>query len=328
MRLQVVREQERERAATAVTIAAYLEALRAELAGADPALVQDALAGAEDYLRSEQAEQAAHGHELPEAELVRRTLERYGTPEEVAQAYRDSERHRLAPGPFPAPLATPTWQRRIFGVFTDPRAYGAFFFMFLSLATGIVYFTWAITGLLLSIGLAPLVVGLPFALLYLGSLRAFAVLEGRMVEGLLGERMPRRAAAPAAGGIWQRIKGWVSDPRTWSTLAYFVMMLPLGIFYFTLFTVLLSLTLGLAVAPFAQLFATWNETLHLLPVDLAPTGSSFVMFHFGRWHLELTPIMWPVIWLAAAFDLLVALHVARLIGRLHARFAKAMLVRP
>ena len=39
------------------TITAYLEQLRAALAGADPALLQDALYDAEDYLRSEMAAQ-------------------------------------------------------------------------------------------------------------------------------------------------------------------------------------------------------------------------------------------------------------------------------
>ena len=43
------------------TIPEYLDQLRAALAGADPALVQDALYDAEEYLRSELAEQAGKG---------------------------------------------------------------------------------------------------------------------------------------------------------------------------------------------------------------------------------------------------------------------------
>lgn len=308
------------------TIEGYLAALREELAGADPALVQDALASAEEFLRSEQAEQAAEGREPSAAELVLRTLDRYGTPEEVAQAYRDSEQHQVAPGPFPAPAVVATRLQRIFGVFVDPRAYGAAFFMFLSLATGIVYFTWALTGLALSIGLTPLVVGLPFVLLYLGSLRAFALLEGRIVEGLLGERMPRRAAPGGGGGFWPRIKGWATDRRTWSTLVYLLAMMPLGFLYFTIFVIFLSLTLGLAIAPFAQLVLGWIDPL--MPAELRPSGSSLVLFSFGRWHLQLPLLAFPLVWLAAALDLLVGLHAARAIGRLHARFAKAMLVRP
>ena len=45
------------------TIPEYLEQLRAALAGADPALVQDALYDAEEYLRSELAEQAGRSEQ-------------------------------------------------------------------------------------------------------------------------------------------------------------------------------------------------------------------------------------------------------------------------
>ena len=55
------------------TIPEYLDALRRELQGADPSLVQDALYDAEDYLRSELAEQPGHG--LPVAKLFREMRE-------------------------------------------------------------------------------------------------------------------------------------------------------------------------------------------------------------------------------------------------------------
>ncbi|HVS04179.1 MAG TPA: sensor domain-containing protein [Thermoanaerobaculia bacterium] len=293
------------------TIDGYLERLRAELAGSDPALVQDALGSAEEYLRSEQAELAARGESIAEAELVQRTLERFGTPREVAEAYRDSERRRLQPGPFPVPERRRDdlfWQ--IFGVVVDPRAYGALLYMFLALATGVLSFTWAVTGLALSIGLLPLIIGVFVPILFLASLRGFAVLEGRIVEALLGVRMPRRGPAPAPGRLLARAKGWLKDGRTWSTLLYMLLQMPLGILYFTLFTVILSLTLGIALAPIAQ----------------AVLGVPTILI--GRYSVELSLAMLPLVWIAAAFDLLLALHLARALGRLHGRYAKAMLVRP
>jgi hypothetical protein len=311
---ELVREQVREgrRGRHLATVDDYLAALRHELAGADPALVQDALASAHEYLRGEQGEAAAAGRELDEAQLVARTLERYGTPQEVAEAYRDNERRRLQPGPFPAPPAPErSVAQVVFGVLVEPRAYTSVFYMFLALGTGIVYFTWAITGLALSIGLMPLVVGIPFALLYLASLRLLAQLEGRIVEGLLGERMPRLPPPASAATLGARIKRWVTDARTWTTLAYMLVQLPLGIVYFTLSAILFSLTLGLALAPFAHLF------------------SGLPLLNFGTWGLHLPwYLSFPLLSLAAAFDLLVGLHLARGIGRLHARYAKAMLVRP
>ena len=69
------------------SIVGYLLALRAALAGADPALIQDALYDAEEHLRAE----AAANPEMPEAELLEHVTRTYGAPDEVAAAYRDSE---------------------------------------------------------------------------------------------------------------------------------------------------------------------------------------------------------------------------------------------
>ena len=77
----------------------YLEELQAELAGADPALAQDALYDAEEYLRAELAalpEQT--GDQAPDSTgAMAAVIERYGTPREVAAAYLASEA-----GPAPA----------------------------------------------------------------------------------------------------------------------------------------------------------------------------------------------------------------------------------
>jgi uncharacterized membrane protein len=66
----------------------YLSELRAALAGEDPALVQDALYDAEEYLRAEVAASAGK----PEADVLERIATTYGTPDEIAAAYRDTER--------------------------------------------------------------------------------------------------------------------------------------------------------------------------------------------------------------------------------------------
>src|SRR6202166_3791944 len=65
----------------------YLQALRAELAGEDAALIQDALYDAEEYLR---AEVAAHP-DKSESDVLELIASTYGAPDEVAAAYRDTE---------------------------------------------------------------------------------------------------------------------------------------------------------------------------------------------------------------------------------------------
>ena len=69
------------------TIPEYLEQLREALRGADPAMVQDALYDAEEYLRSELSEQAGRS----EAEVIASVAGSYGAPEEVADIYRETE---------------------------------------------------------------------------------------------------------------------------------------------------------------------------------------------------------------------------------------------
>jgi ABC-type multidrug transport system fused ATPase/permease subunit len=290
------------------SIEEYLEGLRRELADSDAALVQDALYDAEDHLRSELAR-------LPEEEreeALAGIIERYGSPAEIAEAYRVSEETvgrslripPAAPGPRPNGGLGP-----FFGVLVDPRAYLGLFYMFLSLVTGIIYFTWTVTGVSLSVGLIVLIIGIPFILLFLAVTRVLSYVEGRMVEALLGVRMPRRPRYEAGTEGWMgRIAFWVKDGRTWTTFLYLLLMLPLGILYFTLVVTLLAVSASLVVAPFIQLI--WD----------------YPMITIG-WESYYLPFWaFPLMVAAGALLFLVTLHLARLIARLHGQMAKALLV--
>ena len=119
--------------------------------------------------------------------------------------------------------------RRFFVVFPDVRAYTSLFYMLLTLATGIVYFTFVVTGLALSAGFAILVIGIPFFLAFIGIARVIALGEGRVLEATTGERMPRRPVHPGPPAGWlRRIGDMLKDVRTWTTLLYLLLMLPLG----------------------------------------------------------------------------------------------------
>ena len=120
----------------------YLRQLRAALEGEDPSLIQDALYDAEEYLR---AEVAAHP-DKSESDVLELIASTYGAPDEVADAYRDTEvKVRAA---MTTPRRVPNSKvGAFFGVFLDPRAYTSLFFMLLCLATGIIYFVFAAVGL-------------------------------------------------------------------------------------------------------------------------------------------------------------------------------------
>ena len=72
----------------------YLQLLGEELAGSDPAMIQEAISDSEEYLRM--ALDSAMGTEpsMPEAEALASIIEKYGSPGEVASAYREGEKPR------------------------------------------------------------------------------------------------------------------------------------------------------------------------------------------------------------------------------------------
>ena len=291
------------------SIDAYLAQLREALAGQDPALVQDATYDAEEYLR---AEIAAHP-DKSEADVLELIASTYGAPEEVAAAYRETEakvKEALRPPPRPATTAPRSAMQRFFSVYTDPRAYPSLFFMVLSLATGIVYFTIAVTGIAMSFGLAVLIVGIPFFLAFIGIVRVIALGEGRLIEAMTGERMPRRPVHPGPKlGLMARIGAMLKDSRTWTTLAYFILMLPLGILYFTV--AISGITIGITCIA-ALPIVTLHE-LNLIDATVQP-----------EW-LATTPFL-IIIGIFGVFFLTTVMHAARGIGRLQARLAKRLLV--
>jgi uncharacterized membrane protein len=294
-------------AANPGTVAQYLDALREALQGADPALVQDALYDAEEHLR---AELSQHPDE-PEGTVLERIVGSYGAPDEVADAYRANEVRVQAALRTPPPKPVKGGSiARFFGVYRDPRAYLALLYMLLSMITGIVYFTFASTGVAMSIGLAILIVGVPFFLLFVGTSRVIALAEGRIVESMLGTRMPRRPVHPGPPGTWfERIMDMLKDPRTWGTLLYFFLMLPLGILYFTFVLVGVIVSLALFIAPIA------------------------VLLHFGGLITidgEIQsphPALLPLISILGIVLLTITMHLARGIGYLHGQLAKSLLVR-
>ena len=301
-------------------IETYLKELQAALAGADPALVQDALFDAEEHLQSEIA--AGRGF----AEVA----DAYGSPREVAAAYLGTDAGvppvvaprvvpplagqaaGLAQGA-PAVAAAPgaVW-KQVFGVFYDPHVWKSMLYMLLSLATGIAYFTIVVTMLSTSLGMSVLIIGAPLLLLTLGFVRGMALFEGRMVEILLGTRMPRRPRAEFPGSFFQRLWFWLKDGRTWASMGYLMLMLPLGIVYFTLTVTFLATGLGLIAMPFVQLIG----------------GHTWIHYGVNGLHEWLLP-GWgmPFVVIAGFLVLLGWFHATRWIGYGHAAFAKAALVR-
>src|SRR5689334_13776002 len=235
------------------TIEEYLDALKIEMKDADPALVQDAQADAREHLSLALASAKESAPETSEADALKKIIDEYGTPDETASAYREVEK-RTSPVLIPA-IKPRSILGRFFGVYTDPRAWGALLYMLIAFVTGIFYFTWAVTGVSLSVSFLIFIFGFPVALLFLLSVRGLALVEGRLVEALLGERMPRRPLFSHADMKWfDRLKALLMDKATWLMLVYMLVQFVLGIVYFVVIVTVLSVSLAFMALPFIQLF--------------------------------------------------------------------------
>jgi Putative sensor len=290
------------------TIEEYLDALKDEMNDADPALVQDALADAREHLTVALKASKEKQADLSDADALTAIIEEYGSPEETASAYKEVER-RTSPM-LSLPVKPRSFLGRFFGVYTDARAWGALLYMFIAFITGVLYFTWAVTGVSVSVSFLIFIFGFPFALLFLLSVRGLALLEGRLVEALLGVRMPRRPLFSHQGMKWlERLKVLVTDRQTWLMILYMLIQFVLGTIYFVLIVTVLSFSLSFIAIPVLQ------EVFQQGALQI----SDGIRYTFPTWTYPLWVLGGILLWTTF-------MNIARGIGQLHGRMAKWILV--
>ena len=291
------------------SIEEYLDQLKNELKDSDSATVQDALADAEEHLRAALANLKLDRPEMSEEEALNQVVDQYGSPDEIASAYKEVERITSPSLARETVTQRGSMIRRFFSVYNDPKAWGALLYMLISLVTGIVYFTWVVMGLSLSLSLAIFIFGLLFAVFFTISLRGLALLEGRIVEGLLGVRMPRRSLFFQQNKTWlERLKANLIDKHVWLTLLYLILQLPLGIVYFTLIVMLFVLSVSFMAAPLVQT---------IMDIPLITVG--YERYYIPGWSTPLFLLAGFLIWT-------LTMHMGRWIGQLHGKYAKMFLV--
>ncbi len=286
----------------------YLDRLKDELKGSDRALVQDALADARDHLTIAFENALREKSGRPEQDVWQQLIEQFGSPAETASAYREAEARLGAPLASVRPARPKSFPATFLSVFTEARAWGAFIYCLLSFLTGLIYCAWAIVGGLFSLLSLLFIIGIPVAGMFLFSLTGIALVEGRIVEALLAVRMPRRPLFVNRELTWlKKIKALFIAARTWKALLYFMLQFPLGFLYLIMVGGLFVLSLCFIASPVLEL------VFHL-PLDLMGDN-------------VFTPIwLLPFVFLAGLILLPLNLHLAKWIGRLHGRYAKAMLV--
>jgi len=289
------------------TVEEYLRALRHDLTGSDAAVVQDALSDAREHLSTALAAAQESRPGVSEAQALAAIVDEFGTPEETALAYREIERRTPVESKRAAPQRSALG--RFFAVYADARAWSALLYMVIAFETGSLYLVWAMTGTAFSAFFALFVFGLPFAVAFLLSIRALALLEGRLVEALLGVRMPRRRLFYPPDMKWrEQLKALVADEKTWLTLLYVAAQFVLGCVYVLLLLAALVFSFALVSVPISQ---EW-------------LGEGIVMYgdavFWPRWTYPLCVLGGLLLWT-------IFMHVARGIGRWHGRMAKSLLVR-
>jgi hypothetical protein len=194
-------------------------------------------------------------------------------------------------------------------VLAEPIAWGAFFYMLLSLITGLVFGSWAIIGGITSLCTLVFIIGIPFFGLFLLSIRGIALLEGRIVEALLGIRMPRRSLFLDKNLSWKDMfLALVKESYTWKAMLYAALQFPLGLIYSLGIALLFATSLSFIVSPVLEL------VFHI-PLELV--------------GLEAFTPVWllPFVCIAGFFLLPLTFHLAKFVGKVHGKYAKSMLVR-
>ena len=134
-------------------------------------------------------------------------------------------------------------------------------------------------------------------------------MEGRLVEALLGERMPRRARFTDKNvKLWDRIKELLTDRTTWTGILYMILQLPIGIIYFTIMTIFISISIGTIFTPVAGII--WD----------------FPIIHTGSFDYYLPNWLLPLMMLVGFLFLTITMHLAKFIGKIHGKYAKVLLV--
>ncbi len=287
----------------------YLAQLKVALKGSDRSLIQDALADSEEFLSTALDKANIEQPGQTKKEALNSIIAKYGSPAEVAGGYLDLERWVLSGQKLGEPAKPRSFWTRFFGIFAEPRAWGAFLYLIFAVLTGLIYTTWTLVGGIFSLVSLIFIVGIPSSALFLLSLRGWGLIEGRIIAALLGERMPYKPLFVHQDLKWtQRLKALFLEVQTWKIFLYMFLQFPLGLLYFLLIGGLFVLALSFITSPIMEL-------VYHLPLELLGNEA-------------FTPVwLLPLVCITGFFMLPLTLHLAKFIGRLHGRYAKNMLVR-
>ncbi len=197
---------------------------------------------------------------------------------------------------------------RLYGVFVKPETYLNLLYLLLAFPLGLAYFIFLVTGLSLGVGLLILWVGFLILAGVMALSWPLTVFERQQAITLLHVDMPpmSQPTQKPATSLMEQMKNHLTNPVTWKGIAFLFLKFPIGVACFTVTITLISLSLGLILAPFFYPYASINfgsYTIHSMP-------AAIVACFFG---LVLAPL---------------SLHLFNLIAGWLGQFARIMLSNP
>lgn len=173
--------------------------------------------------------------------------------------------------------------RRLYGPYAELRVWAESAHLLADLAVGIALFTAVVTLLSVSAGLLITLLGLPLLVATVLAGRRIGMLERARAKALLDVDLPGHAPIEWSGGLWQRTTLALSDQPGWKGLAYGVLMLPWGIFTFTITAVVWSVAWGMATLPFYSWALEGPPPFNVNGVRYELRGGSLLDGWPGRW---------------------------------------------
>jgi signal transduction histidine kinase len=170
--------------------------------------------------------------------------------------------------------------------------------LLLNLPFGIAMFTIVVTGFALGFGLLITLIGIPILIDMLYVSRAMGTVERVRANVLLDLDVPRPYRADPPRDRWWRVYvSRATDPATWIEVGYHLLMLPIGIFTFTVALTFWVLGLSLLFLPaYAWAFpeqVQWVDSWVQLTVSTSP-NFGVVGAQGNGWAID-TPIEFAAI---------------------------------
>ncbi|MGG3280261.1 sensor domain-containing protein [Paenibacillus solani] len=160
----------------------------------------------------------------------------------------------------------------------NPKTYATILYLLISLPLGIIYFTVAITGITLSIGLTPIFIGIPLFFGVAKLLNGIVNFEQSMIRQILGLPAPAESytyrQSSEAGGNWlkQMVRSFDGGLFIRNLLLVFLKFVT-GIVFFAIMVTAIALGLGFIALPVVHIILM-NE----LQLDILE-NSLFSYFH-------------------------------------------------